>query len=210
MNTTVMEPACKLALEANFGSVQQWAADFSAIGRAAAGPGQVQLVFKPNEGTLANLWLGEGARAADSSVPILALPLPGPAAAGTIDTFVQHINWPEAYQRYQHAVHAASEAWAATQDEVGQALLLDVRRAGVFERARALIQGAHWRDPAHVAAWAGEMPAGREVIVYCVYGHEVGRATALRLRAAGVNARYLSGGFDAWQAAGLPLADKTP
>ena len=45
----------------------------------------------------------------------------------------------------------------------------------------------------------------REVVVYCVYGHEVGRATALRLRAAGLKARYLRGGIDGWQAAGRPL-----
>jgi superoxide dismutase, Fe-Mn family len=46
------------------------------------------------------------------------------------------------------------------------------------------------------------------VVVYCVYGHEVGRGTALRLRAQGVNARFLRGGIDAWEAAGLPLTDK--
>ncbi len=210
MNTQSMEPACKLALDANFGSVQQWAAAFGAIGAAATGPGQVQMVFKPHEGTLVNRWLAENSTATDSGVPILALSLPGPAAADTISAFIEHIHWSEVYQRYQHAVHAASEAWAATQDEAAKTLLLDVRRAGVFEQARALIQGAQWRDPATVATWAAELPRGSEVIVYCVYGHEVGRATALRLRAAGVNARYLTGGFDAWQAAGLPLAEKTP
>jgi Fe-Mn family superoxide dismutase len=42
------------------------------------------------------------------------------------------------------------------------------------------------------------------VVVYCVYGHEVGRATAMRLRAAGVNARYLRGGIDGWVSAARP------
>jgi Fe-Mn family superoxide dismutase len=46
------------------------------------------------------------------------------------------------------------------------------------------------------------------VIVYCVYGHEVGRATALRLRAAGLKARYLRGGIDGWQTAGRALNPK--
>jgi superoxide dismutase, Fe-Mn family len=45
-------------------------------------------------------------------------------------------------------------------------------------------------------------------MVYCVYGHEVGRSTAMRLRAAGVDARFLSGGIDGWKAAGRPLAAK--
>jgi Fe-Mn family superoxide dismutase len=44
--------------------------------------------------------------------------------------------------------------------------------------------------------------------VYCVYGHEVGRVTALRLRAAGVDARYLHGGIDGWVAAGRPTQAK--
>ena len=46
------------------------------------------------------------------------------------------------------------------------------------------------------------------MVVYCVYGHEVGRSTAMRLRAAGLKARYLEGGINGWKAAGLPLADK--
>jgi Fe-Mn family superoxide dismutase len=46
------------------------------------------------------------------------------------------------------------------------------------------------------------------VIVYCVHGHEVGRATALRLRAAGLNARFLRGGIEGWQAAGRALEPK--
>jgi len=39
-------------------------------------------------------------------------------------------------------------------------------------------------------------------------GPEVGRNTAMRLRAAGVNARYLRGGIEGWMAAGRPLVDK--
>jgi superoxide dismutase, Fe-Mn family len=45
--------------------------------------------------------------------------------------------------------------------------------------------------------------------VYCVYGHEVGRSTAMRLRAAGVKARFLEGGIDAWRLAGQPLVRKS-
>jgi Fe-Mn family superoxide dismutase len=40
------------------------------------------------------------------------------------------------------------------------------------------------------------VPTDRKVIVYCVYGHEVGRAAALRLRARGVDAHFLRGGID--------------
>ena len=106
------------------------------------------------------------------------------------------------------AVHAASESFGAAADEIGDALVLDVRRAGVFEQARTMIPGARWCDPAAVSTWATELPTEKDVVVYCVYGHEVGRATAMRLRAAGLNARYLRGGIDGWQAAGRTLVEK--
>lgn len=108
----------------------------------------------------------------------------------------------------QQAVQAASEAFGAGLDEIGDALVLDVRRAGVFDQARTMIPGARWCDPATVSTWAAELPAGRSVVVYCVYGHEVSRVTAMQLRAAGWNARYLRGGMDGWRAAGGPVAHK--
>src|SRR5512137_1992454 len=92
---------------------------------------------------------------------------------------------------------------------MGVAVLVDVRRAGVFVQARTTNPGARWCDPAAVGTWSADLPAGREVLVYCVYGHEVSRATATRLRAAGLNARFLRGGIDGWQAAGRALADKS-
>ena len=84
--------------------------------------------------------------------------------------------------------------------------MLDVRRAGVFTQAPSMISGARWCDPATVGEWAKELPADK--VVYCVYGHEVGRSTAMRLRAAGVDARYLGGGIDGWTSAGRPVVDK--
>ena len=57
---------------------------------------------------------------------------------------------------------------------------------------------------------SGELPMepGGEIVAYRVCGHEVGRTTAMRLRAAGLNARYLHGGIDAWRAAGKALVAK--
>lgn len=201
-----MEPACTLALSANFGSVDQWREAFAAGAHASAGEaGRMQLVFMPSEGTLVNRWVTDQTPAQAGGVPILALEMSDPTQ---VDAFISSIDWAVVYARYQHAVHAASEPYGASANEIGDALLIDVRRAGVYEQAGTVIPGARWRDPAAVGSWAAELPTDREVVVYCVYGHEVGRSTAMRLRAAGLNARYLQGGIDGWQAAGRPTQAK--
>ena len=212
-----MVPAMTLALEANFGSVDRWRSEFAAMGKAlGGGSGWVVLVFLPRDGTLVNQWAADHTHALAGGLPILALDMYehsyhmdfGAAAGAYVDAFMGNINWAAVYGRYQLAVHGASEPFGATQDELSAAVVLDVRRAGMFDKAETLIPGAVWRDPAAVAAWSSEIPAGREVVVYCVYGHEVGRATALRLRSLGLRARYLRGGIDGWQAAGRPLVSK--
>ncbi len=212
-----MVPAMKLALDASFGSVERWREEFVACAKAlGGGSGWVLLVFQPREGTLVNQWAADHTDAVAGGVPILALDMYehayhldfGAAAGSYVDAFMTNIDWAAVYGRYQQAAHATSETFGANQDDIGDALLLDVRRAGVFEQAGSLIPGARWCDPAAVAAWAGELPADREVVVYCVYGHEVGRVTAMRLRAAGIKARYLRGGIDGWQAAGRPTQAK--
>ena len=212
-----MAPAMTLALEANFGSVARWRAEFVAMGKAlGGGSGWVLLAFQPREGTLVNQWAADHTCALAGGVPILALDMYehayhidfGAAAGAYVDSFMGNIDWAPVYERYQLAVHGASEPFGATQDELAGAMLLDVRRAGMFQTAQTLIPGARWRDPAAVAAWSGDVPAEQAFVVYCVYGHEVGRATAMRLRAQGLNARFLRGGIDAWQAAGRALEPK--
>jgi len=215
----ILEPAMKLALDANFGSVERWREEFVAMGKAAGGEsGWVLLSFQPREGTLVNQWAADHTHGLAGGIPILALDMYehayhmefGAAVGAYVDAFMANINWAAVYLRYQHAVHAASEAFGATQDDAASALLLDVRRASVFEQASTMLPGARWCDPAAVTAWSGVLPADREVVVYCVYGHEVGRSTAMRLRAAGLKARYLRGGLDGWQAAGRLLVAKPP
>jgi Fe-Mn family superoxide dismutase len=208
-----MEPACRLALEAGFGSLERWRDALVACAKALAGEaGWVTLVFQPGEGRLVLQAACDPMRALAGGVPVLALEMvahASPLAAGAaVDAFMADINWAGVYARYQQAVHAASEPFGRVAEEIGDALLLDVRRAGVFAQSTAMIPGALWRDPATVGVWSSELPADREVVVYCVYGHEVGRATALRLRASGLNARYLQGGIDGWQAAGRPTQPK--
>ena len=212
-----MVPAMALALGASFGGVERWREEFVAIGRAlGGGSGWVLLVFQPRDGSLVNQWAPDHTHALAGGVPILALDMYehayhmdfGAAAGAWVDAFMDNLDWAAVYRRYQGAVHAAGEPFAAEQGEVAGAALIDVRRAVVFDAAQQMLPTATWRDPALVDTWSAALDPAREVIVYCVYGHEVGRSTALRLRAQGLKARFLRGGIDAWQSAGLPLVDK--
>ncbi len=96
-------------------------------------------------------------------------------------------------------------------DRVGTAdapLLFDVRRRPVFDSDDRVIPGARWRDHRETAAWAAEAPGGAEVVVYCVHGHNVSQMATARLRAQGIDARWLAGGIEAWRAAGAPTVGR--
>ncbi len=212
-----MTPAMALALSGSFSSVERWREEFVAMGKAlGGGSGWVLLVFQPRDGSLVNQWAGDHTHAVAGGFPILALDMYehayhldfGAKAGAWVDAFMHNLNWVAIYGRYQQAVHGASEPFAAEHADVAGAQLIDVRRAGVFEQARQKLPGADWRDPGEVGTWAKELDPHKEVVVYCVYGHEVGRSTAMRLRALGINARFLRGGIDGWQSSGLPLVDK--
>lgn len=212
-----MAPAMALALSASFGSVERWREEFVAMGKAlGGGSGWVLLSFHPREGRLVNQWAADHTHALAGGTPILALDMyehayhldHGAQAGAYVDAFMANIAWDKVYERYQQAVRAASEELAADPQQLGGVLLLDVRRAGMFEQARTLLPGASWRDPAQVNSWVADLPREQSVVVYCIYGHEVGRSTAMRLRAAGLNARFLAGGIDAWTQAGRPLQPK--
>ena len=220
-DTAPMVPAMALALAASFGSVERWREEFVAMGKAlGGGSGWVLLTFSGRDGSLVNSWASDHTHAVAGGVPILALDMYehayhmdfGANAGAWVDAFMTNINWAAVYSRYQHAVHGVGEEFSVSQAELQgrsrNAALFDVRRAGVFEQSKQLLPGAQWRDPATVTQWASELPPESEVVVYCVYGHEVGRSTALRLRARGINARFLKGGIDEWQKANLPLMDK--
>ncbi len=209
-----MAPAMELALAANFGTAARWRNEFVAMGKAlGGGSGWVVLAFQPRDGTLVNQWAADHTHALAGGVPLLALDMYehayhmdfGADAARYVDVFMANVRWEGVYERYQEAVTAASESLAAEPEALADALVLDVRRAGVFAEATAMVSGARWCDPAHVDAWGRELPGERRVVVYCVYGHEVGRATAMRLHAMGVDAHFLRGGFQDWQASGRAM-----
>jgi Fe-Mn family superoxide dismutase len=212
--SNALDPAWGMALAANFGSVERWRAEFAACGKAlGGGSGWMLLVFQVREGTLVNQWAADHTHAIAGGVPLLALDMYehayhmdyGAAAGAYVDAFMAAIDWEAVYGRYQAAVHAASEPLGCTAEEIGEARVLDVRRAAVYQQAETVIHGADWLDPQAVGNWTRELDPARPVVVYCVYGREVGRATALRLRAAGIDARFLRGGIAAWESSGRPV-----
>lgn len=181
------------------------------------GSGWVLLTFQPREGTLVNQWAADHTHAVAGGIPILALDMYehayhmdyGANAGAYVQAFMAAIDWNKVYTRFQRAAEAASVHLAVPPDALnGEPLVLDVRRKRVYEKATSTLPGAQWRDPDRVADWCDTLPKDRPVVVYCIYGHEVGRSTALALRARGVNARFLDGGIDAWQRAGQSTDSK--
>lgn len=82
-------------------------------------------------------------------------------------------------------------------------LVLDVRREPAYlEDERMLMRAL--RPETDLPRYARGYAAGRDVVVYCVKGAEVGCEAAAALRDAGVKAVHLEGGLRAWRAAGLP------
>jgi len=101
-------------------------------------------------------------------------------------------------------------------------LLLDVRRPGHFAASERLLAGAMHCAPEDVPALARGGPP-REVVVYCVYGHNVSEDAVRTLRSAGWNARLLQGGIEGgepgvdrlediahWRSTVLPSIRKRP
>jgi rhodanese-related sulfurtransferase len=82
-------------------------------------------------------------------------------------------------------------------------IVIDVRKEPAFLDARDTIRGALRRDPAAVESWKNTLPKGRDVVVYCVHGHEVSRGTARAL-----GAGFLEGGIEHWRESGGELAAK--
>ena len=64
-------------------------------------------------------------------------------------------------------------------------LLIDVRRAPAFEADTTMLAGATWRDPFATDEWIKFLPHQSDIVVYCVYGHEISKNACAVLRAAG-------------------------
>ena len=210
-----------VALARDFGSVARWRDEFIDLGRAmAGGSGWALLAWSAREARLVNQWAADHTHLLAGATPLLALDMYehayhidyGSNAPAYVDAFMSHIDWQAVSERYVAALEADAHAWRLSADELTAQRpsydVLDVRRDAPFQAAPDMIEGARWADPQHVHAWAGELPAGRKVAVYCVYGHEVCQSTAAVLRKHGIEAHYLEGGIAQWKEEGRPVQPK--
>jgi rhodanese-related sulfurtransferase len=74
-------------------------------------------------------------------------------------------------------------------------LILDVRREAKFIESPRIVCGALRCTPEQVEAFA-RSHSPREVVVYCVYGHNVSEDAVVQLNQTGWSARLLSGGIE--------------
>jgi rhodanese-related sulfurtransferase len=89
--------------------------------------------------------------------------------------------------------------------------IVDVRTSEDFARDPRLIPGSRRRDPFKVVEWAQEF-AQTPVVVVCQRGQKLSQGAAAWLRHCRVQASVITGGFEAWAAAGVPLirTDRLP
>lgn len=214
------------ALERDFGSVAAWRHDFTAMGKAlAGGSGWVLLTLSGRDGRLRNVWSADHTHASADGRVVLALDMYehayhldfGTRAGAYVDAFMGNVHWDRVGGRYGRAAGQIAEP-AAVEPEVprigvealrraldrGGPVVLDVRLQEDFEAAPETLPGAVHRDARRIDDWADQIPRDREVVVYCVYGFQVGAAAAAELRRRGIDAKTLAGGISTWRAMGGP------
>jgi superoxide dismutase, Fe-Mn family len=97
------------ALIRDFGSIERWQAEFSAMGKAqGGGSGWVLLTWSPRDCKLVNQWAMDHTTTLAGGQPILALDMYehsyhidyGARAAAYVDAFMAAINWPNVARAY--------------------------------------------------------------------------------------------------------------
>ena len=86
--------------------------------------------------------------------------------------------------------------------------LIDTRPKHFVSRQQDIAEGVTWRDPELVKEWMDELSKEAPVVVYCAYGFHVGCKTAIALRDAGFDAKYMNVGHSGWKAVGAPIQMK--
>jgi Fe-Mn family superoxide dismutase len=171
---------------------------------------------------------------AAGGIPLLALDMYehayhidfGANAKAYVDAFMRNINWKAVEERYEKATGVEplpplaqpefGDVPGITVEEVKAMLeggksvqIIDARPQHYVSRTQNIIEGAVWRDPERVQEWARELSKSDPVVVFCMYGFDVGCKTAIALRDVGFDAKYMKGGHSAWVAFGGPTKMRT-
>ena len=224
-------PSFAEVLVRDFGSVDRWRSEFVAMAHGlAGGSGWVLLVYIPRDRRLVNQYANDHGQAAAGGIPILALDMYehayhidfGANARAYIDAFQRNIDWPSVEVRYQDASKVepprplvqkefcdvpaiAVEDVKAMLDAGERVQVIDARPRSYISRQQDIMEGATRRDPDRLHDWVGELSKSDPVVVFCAYGFHVGCKTAIALREAGFDAKYMKGGHSAWKAIGGPI-----
>jgi Fe-Mn family superoxide dismutase len=219
------------ALTRDFGSYDRWKSEFVAMGNSlSGGSGWVLLVYIPRDRRLINQYASEHSQSIASGIPIIALDMYehayhidyGANAKAYVDTFMRNLDWKAAARRFDDAMKVnplppleqpefgdlqgvAPEEVKAMIDEGKPVQFIDARPRHFVSRTQDIIDGATWRDPERVQEWAGELSKSDPVVVFCAYGFHIGCKTAIALRDAGFDAKYMKGGHSGWRAFGGPV-----
>ena len=219
------------ALARQFGSFDRWRTQFRTMGYAlGGGSGWVVLTYIPRDGQLLNQYAAEHSQAAVSGVPILALDMYehayhmdyGANAKAYVETFLRNVDWRGVEGRYDDAIKTApprplvqeefADVPSVGVEEVRAMLsskqavqVIDVRPRHSLSRQQDIAEGVTWRDPDRLQEWIGDLSKSEPVVVYCAYGFHVGCGTAIKLREAGYDAKYMSAGHSGWKAIGGSL-----
>jgi len=214
------------AVTRDFGSVNRWRQEFTALADGlAGGSGWVLLTYMPRDGRLINHASAGHDQGLAGGIPILALDMYehayhqefGANATAYIAAFMRNIDWNAVLTRYRDATKVAppprleqkqfpdlpsiSVEEVRSMLDAGQKVqIIDTRPRHYSTRAQDMMLGATWRDPEHVDEWIGELSKTDPVVTFCVYGFHIGCETAETLRKAGFDARYMAGGHYAWKA----------
>jgi Fe-Mn family superoxide dismutase len=99
------------AIERDFGSLDRWRKEFSAMGKAqGGGSGWVLLCYMPRDKRLVNAWAADHTMTPANGRPLLALDMYehayhmdfGAKAAAYVDAFMSAIRWENATKLYDH------------------------------------------------------------------------------------------------------------
>jgi Fe-Mn family superoxide dismutase len=223
--------AIRDALAASFGSFERWRAEFVAMGNAlGGGSGWVVLAYVPRDRRFVNQYAGDHTQSVASGLPLLALDMYehayhldfGANVKAYVDAFMRNIDWKGVEDRFADAQKVepmrplaqsefgdlpgiAVEDVKAMLDAGKPVQLIDARPRHYTSRVPDIAEGAKWRDPDSVQSWMGELSKDEPVVVFCAYGFHVGCKTAIVLREAGFDARYMTSGHSGWKAMGGPV-----